>query len=111
MTDSVDASMINELKDLMEDEFSLLIETYITDSDQRLTDLEQAIDGKNAEQIRELAHAFKGSSSNLGAQPLADICFELENMGRDGQVDGAPEVLIRLKDEYTVVKSYFSDML
>ena len=57
-----------------------------------------------------LAHSFKGSSANLGAQPLADICFKLESMGRDGVLDGAQEAYEQLKAEYAHVRAYFNNL-
>ena len=95
----------------MEDEFPILIETYIEDCDQRIEGLSHAIASQNSTEGRELAHAFKGSSSNLGAPHLADIWFVMETMGRDGNLTDASETLNAIKTEYQIVKNYFSSLL
>ena len=111
MTESVNLAMLDELKMLMEDDFSILLETYIQDSDQRLEALGSAISTANSAEVRELAHSFKGSSANLGAQPLADICLTLETMGREGTLDGADAAYESLKQEYSQVRAYFTSQL
>lgn len=111
MTDSVNKDMLSELKMLMEEDFPILIETYITDSHERLIALEDAISSQDSGEVRELAHSFKGSSANLGAQPLADICFKLETMGREGSLGGAEEIYSELKTEYQQVRDYFNSQL
>ena len=103
--------MLDELKMLMEDDFTVLLETYIQDSDNRLLALDSAITSQNASEVRELAHSFKGSSANLGAQPLADICLQLETMAREENLDDAATTFISLKAEYSQVRAYFNDQL
>ena len=111
MTESVNTAMLDELKMLMEDDFSILLETYIQDSDDRLQALDSAISSANSTEVRELAHSFKGSSANLGAQPLADICLTLETMGREGTLEGAESAYDDLKKEYEQVRTYFNSQL
>ena len=111
MTDSIDKSMIEELKELMEDDFPVLIETYIQDCDERITGLTTAIADSDSTEVRELAHAFKGSSSNLGAQKLADLCFSLETMGREDDLGRAADTFDSVKAEYQVVRDYFNSLL
>jgi HPt (histidine-containing phosphotransfer) domain-containing protein len=103
--------MIEELKELMDDDFPVLIETYIQDCDERVTALTRAVADANSSEVRELAHAFKGSSSNLGAQKLADFCFELETMGRENNLAAAQSTFDAIKTEYQVVKDYFNTLL
>jgi len=111
MSESINKVMIEELKELMEDDFSLLLETYLTDGDQRLVDLDNAIKDKNIKQIRELAHSLKGSSSNLGAETLAEISYKVETMGRETELAGIDDAVTQLKKEYKEVKKYFLSIL
>ncbi len=40
----------------------------------------------------------------MGAKTLADLCKELETMGRAGTTDAKPEILSQLEAEYEKVK-------
>ena len=111
MTDNINTDMIAELKQLMEDDFSLLLETFISDADSRVSAIETALVDRNSEQVRELAHAFKGSSANLGAVKLSELCYALENIGREARLDDAPSVLNDISSEYQVVKDYFNSLI
>lgn len=111
MTDTINESLISELKELMAEDFPVLIETYITDSDERISSLQTALAQADSQSVRELAHAFKGSSSNLGADALAKICFQLETMGRNAELNGSDEVYDALTNEYQQVKRYFNSLI
>ena len=63
---------------------------------QRLRD---AVSAGSADEVRRAAHALKGSISNfIDGGPTA-TAFELETLGRNGQVEGAPALLDRLDRE------------
>ena len=111
MTVSINKEMIEELKDLMEDDFPLLINTFLDDSNKRLVDLKLAIVEANANEVRELAHGFKGSSANLGAEKLAEISSELESMGRNDGLSEAESRFKELNNEYKIILEYFKSLL
>ena len=111
MTISINKEMIEELKELMEDDFPLLLNTFLDDSNKRLVDLKLAIAEENANDVRELAHGFKGSSANLGAEKLARISSELESMGRTDELSEVESSFIELNNEYKIILEYFKSLL
>ena len=106
-----DIEAFDTLKDVMEDEFKDLISLYLNDSDNRFSALEQAIEMKDAYQVKELAHSFKGASANLAATSLAELCFKLEKMGGDNQLDDAPNVYLEIKSQYALVKEFLETQI
>jgi two-component system sensor histidine kinase/response regulator len=54
---------------------------------------------------------LKSGSANLGAAPLAALCKELEQMGRDGQVQGAVEKLPALEETYLRIRAALTAQL
>nr|WP_283100946.1 Hpt domain-containing protein [Pseudomonas sp. MWU13-2517] len=60
----------------MEDEYPKLLETFLDDSQKRVEALRKARD--DAKALGRIAHSFKGSSGNLGAVRLAQLCQRLE---------------------------------
>ena len=111
MPGSINETMIEELKDLMEEDFPILIETFITDCDKRILDLKVAITNTSAKEIRELAHGFKGSSGNLGAEKLSEISHIIEDMGRNEEIADVSIHYTELCSEYEIVKTYFLSLL
>ena len=100
MSESVlDQELVRELKEVMADSFPALVDSFRSDSLTRLRDLEAACISNEAEEVRLLAHSFKGSSSNVGAMKVSMTCKEIENLAVNEQLDVALNLLSRLKNE------------
>jgi HPt (histidine-containing phosphotransfer) domain-containing protein len=80
----LDEEIVGTLREVMGEDFSLLIDTYIRDSCERIKALSQSIESGDADEVRRCAHSFKGSSSNIGAVRLADACRLLEAQALSG---------------------------
>lgn len=65
-----------------------------------LLQLEDAIERCQAEEVRAAAHKFKSISGNVGAEILSARCFELEQKGREGRLDGSGEILEEIREEH-----------
>lgn len=102
---SLSLEALEELKDIMGDEFSLLIETFLNDSITRVDALSTAIATDDAETVRSSAHSFKGSSSNICALQLTELCRQMEAMGKDGNLSAAGELLEQIKAEFAAVQA------
>ncbi|SDX08421.1 Hpt domain-containing protein [Marinobacter mobilis] len=113
MTDRLhlDEEALAELKEVMEDEFGILIETYLSDSADRISALQQALDAGNDESFAKSAHSFKGSSVNIGAPQLGALCLEAELAGRAGRLDEAGVMLERIVLEFQTVRALFQQLL
>ena len=105
---AVDADVLGALKEVMEDQFGVLIQTYLDDAQVRIDEMSAAITAADADGLRCGAHSFKGSCSNLGVLPLAEICQKLETMGREGSTDGAAELFDEVRTEFARVTAVLS---
>ena len=107
----LDYDALNALKDVMEDDFGLLIQTYLKDSSDRLVSLRQLLVSEHADSIRRTAHSFKGSSSNLGAVYLASLCSMIERKAMDQHLETLAVDLERIEAEFIIVKQKMLDFL
>ncbi len=106
MTRHIDETALAELREIMGDDFNLLIETFVADSKLRLEAIDEAINQQDTEALRTSAHSFKGSALNISAHILTELCKELEFMGRDNEIDNAAEILAQVKVEFENVKVF-----
>ncbi|MCP5177503.1 MAG: Hpt domain-containing protein [Moraxellaceae bacterium] len=60
MTVHIDNEQLAELKEVLEDEFSVLIDTYLTDAKLRLNLIKNGIATQDYEAVRLAAHSLKG---------------------------------------------------
>lgn len=96
----VDVDAIVALKEIMEDEFAVLLDTFFEDSQLRIAALRQTAADGDADAFRRAAHAFKGSAGNMAATGLADLCLQAENLGLSGNLDGAGQLADAIEAEY-----------
>jgi len=101
---SINESVIEELKGIMEDNFSELITVYLSSSLENIEIIGDAVKKRDAEALKCAAHAFKGSSANLGLEKLVLFSKCLEMMGSSGNVpDISEEAYRQLQVEYQKV--------
>jgi len=86
-TIAIDYSVVIEL--LAGDEFMIreVLEDFLSTSKDISSNLKTTVDTKNTKKAAELAHRLKSSSRTIGASALGDLCADLENYARMGDVD------------------------
>ncbi|PXX91023.1 histidine kinase [Marinobacter vulgaris] len=106
MTDKphLDQEALTELQDVMEDEFDILINTYIKDSADRIAHLRSALAQEDADRFSRSAHSFKGSCINIGAPRLGELCSEAEQAGRSNRLGEAAAMVEAIESEFRQVE-------
>lgn len=99
----LDQDALSELRAVLGKDFRVLVDTWVADSKVRLQLLQVALAGQDAVALREAAHALKGSSLNLGALRLGDLCLAMESAARAGELGRAPALLAAIDAEYRQV--------
>lgn len=100
----LDSAVLAALQDVMEDEYPVLLDTFLADSEERLLVLRQAEQAADAQSLRLSAHSFKGSCSNMGALMLAGLCKQLEEVGRREQLELVPDLVEQIEREFAIVR-------
>lgn len=99
----LDEEALAELQDVMDDEFEMLIQTYLKDSSERIESLKAAMNEGEADAFAKTAHSFKGSCINIGAPRLGDLCWEAEQIGQGERLSDAPPLLGAIEAEFQQV--------
>jgi HPt (histidine-containing phosphotransfer) domain-containing protein len=100
----VDPSVLSSLQDVMADDYPALLDTFLTDSQDRLLALQAASDPKA---ISQAAHSFKGSSSNMGAVKLALLCSRLEQCANQPSDCDIQQLIREIDQEFGEVKPLY----
>lgn len=106
----LDQDTINMLKDVMEDEFVALLDTFFEDSAGRIEELESALEQQDPEAFRRAAHSFKGSAGNLAAQDLAALCLKAENIGQEKDLTTGAALVAEIRSEYDALVPLLNDL-
>lgn len=110
----VDHNVLNTLHEVMEDEYLTLIDVFLKDSDLRMALFRQASrtmtfdrPSLNMGELGLAAHSFKGSSSNMGAVLLSELCLRLEEQARREQPEGLEQLIALIDEEYQSIRQLF----
>jgi len=99
-TDAPDTRVVDELHELIGDEFRDVIQSFIAKVPSTLETLREAVQSEDHDRLLKEVHSLKGSCSNLGVHRLTALCKELEEMGRAKNTSGATELMARMEWEY-----------
>ncbi len=77
---------------------------YLKDAPKRLQALREARATNDTEALRRTAHTLKSSSANVGAEGLATLCNDLENLARNNTLDGSDHLIGEIENIYPAIE-------
>jgi CheY-like chemotaxis protein/HPt (histidine-containing phosphotransfer) domain-containing protein len=84
--------------------FRTLAREFAADSRRRVDTLRDALDEDDPGVVERTAHTLKGASAAIGAVGLADLCAQLETMGRERALVDGGDLLVRIDRELDRVR-------
>ena len=81
-----------------------LVGTFLDDAVAQLVTLRGAIERRDSDETRRVAHTLKSNGATFGARPFAELCRELEARAREGDLGETPDLLARVDDEWERVR-------
>lgn len=109
INDILDFSKI-EVDRLELEQQSFDLRDCIEDAPRLLVSMRQAIADGNAAGMRLAAHNLKSNSADFGALTLADLCRQLESLGRNGTLEGAAALLSQAELVFAQVRAALQAM-
>jgi len=101
---SIDPRVFWELRELLGAELRSVAALFLSDATTRLKRLRAALETRDCNTFFKEGHSLKGGSANIGAVHLAALCGELQRMGREEDLAGAPELVARVEWELAAVQ-------
>jgi len=102
----VDRDILDTLREVMEDGYRELLETFLADSESRLHELQ---DSTSAKALSDVAHSFKGSASNMGAIRLAALCQDLESNAKEKSPEALAQLVADIHSEFADVRPVYEN--
>ena len=111
----IDASKHDELRLLQRpgkpDMLTKVLQKYLDKVPLHKANISQAIDVLDAEKIWIAAHTLKSSSAQLGAYHLAELCAEIERLGRENQLSDIRLCWVAFEQELELVVEEFQRLI
>jgi two-component system, sensor histidine kinase and response regulator len=103
-SDAIDLKVLQAVRELDPtggmDLVKTIMRIFIESAGQSVTRVENAILALDGGQLAAAAHALKSSTANVGAKTLSEFYRRLEQLGREGRLADARELLIQVRPEH-----------
>src|SRR6266496_4097014 len=84
---TIDQATFNELKQMSGEDFiNELIDAFLDDAPNMLSNMQTALDANDVESFRRNAHSLKSNANTFGAAELGVLAKELEFMARENNL-------------------------
>jgi CheY-like chemotaxis protein len=87
-----------------------LIDRFYQDVERLLGEAWRALEGKQADDLRRVAHTLKSTSATFGAVALSVVARELEYLARDGVLEGAAGLIAQAEAEFAKARAALETM-
>jgi two-component system sensor histidine kinase/response regulator len=108
LRDVINRHALENIRALSKDRGDALVQkviaAYVDDTPHHLQALRRAIAAVDALNLRKAAHSLKSASANVGAETLAQMCKEMEHLGRTDTTEGASGILTDMEQEFQAVR-------
>jgi CheY-like chemotaxis protein/HPt (histidine-containing phosphotransfer) domain-containing protein len=91
------------------EEFSEILEVYLSQMSDNLEKLETAVLGQDYRDVELIAHNCCGTSANCGITAVVAPLRELENAGREHRLAGANKLLTEIKLSFERIREFLKD--
>jgi PAS domain S-box-containing protein len=99
------ATALESLRELGGDEFvAEVTSTFLADAPTLLATMRRALEQQDADELRRAAHTLKSNGATLGAEEFSELCRELEDRAKSGELAGGGELADRIETEYARVR-------
>jgi CheY-like chemotaxis protein len=82
-----------------------LIDSFLEEAPQLLGELKQFVEDGDAVGVHRVAHSLKSNGADFGATTFAELCKELEMVGKSGELGAAADLLAQIMAEYKKVEA------
>jgi CheY-like chemotaxis protein/HPt (histidine-containing phosphotransfer) domain-containing protein len=108
---ALDKTVVEDLREVMGDEFLSLIRVFLEDTPRTLERLQAAAATGEIPPMIAAAHSLKSTSANLGALEMSELARQIEHGGRAGTLSNPPVAVARLVAEFIRVEGALRALL
>ena len=106
--DVLDPAVVESLRQLTPsgepDVLHQVLTLFLSEVPKKIDALRAAVAAGDVVAVQRIAHSLKGSSGNIGAGALYDVCRRLDDDAKSGEMARLPPLLERVVAEYARVE-------
>lgn len=94
-----------------EELFHEILKVFLVDAPDHIVKLKNAVGAGDAALMQRHAHALKGASGNICAEPFKEAVMQVERAAKNGDLEQRRELFIKVIQEYKRLMNYINRML
>jgi HPt (histidine-containing phosphotransfer) domain-containing protein len=111
----LDPAVIESLRQLTPpgeaDVLAEILTMFVDEVPKKIAALQAAVLAGDAAQVARLAHSLKGSSGNIGAAAMLDVCRRIDDLAKAGDLARVTPLVAALTSEYHRVELEIKHLL
>jgi HPt (histidine-containing phosphotransfer) domain-containing protein len=112
---ALDPQVIDSLRQLTPpgepDVLADILNLFLAEVPKKIGALQAALEAGDAAQVARIAHSLKGSTGNLGAHAMLDVCRRIDDRARRGDLASVAPLIASLTSEYHRVELEIRQLL
>ena len=104
----VDLTKLLDFADGKLDNFRVLVDLYLEQTQTQLEELAAAVAADQADKANQLAHTSSGASSTCGVMALTQLLREMERVSATGSLAGSANLIRRIQEEFALVRDFLA---
>ena len=88
------------------DEYKELIELFIDTGEADFQKIQEAMAGRDADQVMRSAHTIKGAAGNLGLMEVSETAKIIEDNARNNQLDDIVPAVQTLETQFKAIEAF-----
>jgi len=113
--EALDPDVVESLRQLTPpgeaDVLSEILNLFLDEVPKKIHTLRAAVTAGDAVQVQRIAHSLKGSSGNIGARAMYDVCRQLDDRAKSGELARLPPLVDELAAAYGKVETAIRRLL
>jgi HPt (histidine-containing phosphotransfer) domain-containing protein len=107
---TIDINTFNTLKESTDADFiKELINTFLEDAPNQIVQMKASLQNNDAETFTRAAHTVKSNAATFGATELANLARELENLGREHNLEIGNKLQV-MEEAFYQVKNQLEEL-
>ena len=108
--DCLDMATFDDMRAVMEDDFTDLIEAFYLSAEEVLTTMDGWEEWQAEDDYRRYPHSLKSIAGNIGALSLKDLAAQCEEQISDNSLAEAKATYVLIREEYQRVKQQLDSL-
>ena len=100
LPDALDRQVLETVREVLEDLFPETIEMFLHETSARLDGIQKALVQQDLQTMSQIAHTMKGSSGNIGALRLSELCQQLMSVSETGVLADTTLQVVQIATEF-----------